>query len=30
VYVFYSPGKAPVILSELLDAKEVKDAIAKL
>jgi len=30
VYVFYSPGKAPVILSELLDTKEVKDAIAKL
>jgi thiol:disulfide interchange protein len=30
VYVFYSPGKAPVILSELLDAQEVKDAIAKL
>jgi thiol:disulfide interchange protein/DsbC/DsbD-like thiol-disulfide interchange protein len=30
VYVFYAPGKAPVILSELLDPQEVKDAIAKL
>jgi thiol:disulfide interchange protein DsbD len=30
VYVFYAPGKPPVILSELLDAKEVKDAIARL
>ena len=30
VYVFYSPGKAPVILSELLGAKEVKEAIANL
>ena len=30
VYVFYAPGKAPVILSEVLDTQEVKDAIAKL
>jgi thiol:disulfide interchange protein DsbD len=30
VYVFYSAGKAPVVLSEVLDAQEVKDAIAKL
>jgi thiol:disulfide interchange protein DsbD len=30
VYVFYAAGKAPVVLSEVLDAQEVKDAIAKL
>ena len=30
VYVFYSAGKAPVILSEILEAAEVKDAIARL
>jgi thiol:disulfide interchange protein DsbD len=30
VYVFYAPGKPPVILSEVLDTQEVKDAIAKL
>jgi thiol:disulfide interchange protein DsbD len=30
VYVFYSPGKPPIVLSEVLDAQEVKDAIAKL
>jgi thiol:disulfide interchange protein len=30
VYVFYSAGKPPVVLSEVLDAQEVKDAIAKL
>jgi thiol:disulfide interchange protein DsbD len=30
VYVFYSPGKAPVVLSELLDTQEVKNAIAQL
>jgi thiol:disulfide interchange protein DsbD len=30
VYVFYAPGKAPVILSEVLDKQEVQDAIAKL
>ena len=30
VYVFYSPGKTPVVLSEILDTQEVKDAIARL
>jgi thiol:disulfide interchange protein DsbD len=30
VYVFYAPGKSPVVLSEVLDAGEVKDAIARL
>jgi thiol:disulfide interchange protein DsbD len=30
VYVFYAAGKAPVVLSEVLDAQEVKDAIGKL
>jgi thiol:disulfide interchange protein DsbD len=30
VYVFYAAGKAPVVLSEVLDVQEVKDAIAKL
>jgi thiol:disulfide interchange protein/DsbC/DsbD-like thiol-disulfide interchange protein len=30
VYVFYSAGKLPVVLSEVLDAQEVKDAISKL
>jgi thiol:disulfide interchange protein DsbD len=30
VYVFYSAGKPPVVLSEVLDANEVKDAIARL
>jgi thiol:disulfide interchange protein DsbD len=30
VYVFYAAGKAPVVLSEILDPQEVKAAIAKL
>ena len=30
VYVFYSAGKAPVVLSEVLSADEVRAAIAKL
>jgi thiol:disulfide interchange protein DsbD len=30
VYVFYAAGKPPIVLSEVLDAQEVKDAIAKL
>jgi thiol:disulfide interchange protein DsbD len=30
VYVFYSAGKPPVVLSEVLSAQEVRDAIAKL
>jgi thiol:disulfide interchange protein DsbD len=30
VYVFLSAGKPPIVLSELLDAQEVKDAIARL
>jgi thiol:disulfide interchange protein DsbD len=30
VYVFYAAGKPPVVLTEVLDAQEVKDAIAKL
>jgi thiol:disulfide interchange protein DsbD len=30
VYVFYAAGKPPVVLSEVINAQEVKDAIAKL
>jgi thiol:disulfide interchange protein len=30
VYVFYASGKPPVVLSEILDAQEVRDAIAGL
>lgn len=30
VYVFYAAGKPPVVLTEVLDAQEVKDAIARL
>jgi thiol:disulfide interchange protein DsbD len=30
VYVFYAAGKPPIVLSEVIDAQEVKDAIAKL
>jgi thiol:disulfide interchange protein DsbD len=30
VYVFYSAGKPPVVLSEVLSAQEVRDAIAQL
>jgi len=30
VYVFYAPGKSPVVLSEVLSPGEVREAIAKL
>jgi thiol:disulfide interchange protein DsbD len=30
VYVFYAQGKPPVVLSEVLDPQQVKDAIAQL
>jgi thiol:disulfide interchange protein DsbD len=30
VYVFYAPGRAPVVLSEILGIEEVRSAIAKL
>jgi thiol:disulfide interchange protein len=30
VYVFYSKGRAPIVLSEILSAQDVRDALAKL